>query len=1241
MGSVEEIYLELYQLRERLRRENVYKNGRLPDICSDDALIEITQRLPVRADDFSAIVGLGPKFVDSYAPEFIVITKKYASVQSNGSSMDRRSATTLRELEKKLINISKGNRLLFQAKLLRRNGFDMAAVAGFDFEGLLFGRKRAMKLCDSTDGKEGAAAFSILSSIMREVNRDQREKGQYDLYIGYPFVEGRLQSEDFDIRAPLVLFPVKLEKDTTRINVTRDDSRDPVYNSTLVLANIKFNKTNRSLPSCVIEDTDERTFWESMLQFYREEGLAIKGEEGADILPFRNYLMGEFPKYGPGEMHTVQSMVLGKYPTYSSSIQRDIEGLVAKNEINGILNDLIVDLDNADFYADSPEPMSAEELRSRGISASESDLLYINSLNSAQENVLTAIKKNDELVVQGPPGTGKSQVITGLITSAVNDGKTVLMVSEKKTALDVVYSRMGNLNRYCLLIDDVANKDLFYGQLDKMLSSSERPAGILDLDPVSASIDNDVTILDRIADCMYAPGEFGIEPYKMYAMDEKVDLSNKSAFDAYRAVKEGVPPRLLSLKYDDVVKLHEKYSDSNLISNLKDYGDCLSRSPWLGMMKLNLSDYNIGEMKADLMDLEMQMIDYNSKGFLSRLFSKGKVQREATAMLDKYFDNYSQKLVASVLDDPKSMVSGLNSYSMYSSRATVYRRLTPDEKVYGESLMSMKSRLDMPYARTNDLVLDHIISEHLRSFDSSNKSLLQQMQDFDSIIQDMDRKITQKRDQSKARVEQILEEDLRYITESKRKGDIMRVVDSKRRWSLNKFINRYGFELFKGIKIWLLTPEVVSEILPLEMGLFDLLIFDEASQMYVEKGIPSIYRAKKVVVAGDHKQLRPSSLGSGRIEYDDEEAEEELMLPAALEEESLLDLARARYDSILLNFHYRSKYEELIAFSNYAFYKGRLYVSPNIAQPERPPIEMHMVDGVWMNKTNTAEAKEIIRLLKEFFATRKGDETVGIITFNIAQRDHINDLLDEECSKDPKFASVVNEEMNRTENGEDIGLFIKNIESVQGDERDVIMFSVGYAKNSDGKLMQRFGWLNNQGGENRLNVAISRSKRKIHIVTSFDPSELKVDDAKNDGPRILKKYLQYAKAVSDGNKELEKIILMSFGDDTAVRSESSGTDAVKDKVYDALVARGYSVEKDVGIGGYSIDLAIKQDCKYILGIECDGRLYAMSTNSRERDYHRQKYLESRGWRIHRVWTPGLWKDPDAEINRIVASIAKK
>ncbi|XP_023210747.1 uncharacterized protein LOC111613625 [Centruroides sculpturatus] len=414
-----------------------------------------------------------------------------------------------------------------------------------------------------------------------------------------------------------------------------------------------------------------------------------------------------------------------------------------------------------------------------------------------------------------------------------------------------------------------------------------------------------------------------------------------------------------------------------------------------------------------------------------------------------------------------------------------------------------------------------------------------------------------------------------------------------------------------------MTPEVVSEILPSQKGMFDLVVFDEGSQIYVEKAIPTILRGQKVLVAGDNKQLRPSSLGVGRIEYDDEtEEEEQFGSEAALEEESLLDLACAKYDQTMLDYHYRSKYEELIAFSNYAFYRGRLRVSPNFEKPITPPIEVIKVpNGIWVKRTNHQEAVQVLRLLKQFLDRRQKQETVGIITFNSAQRDLIEDLIDEECRKSPKFATIYKKELERrSAEGEDLGIFIKNIENVQGDERDTIIFSFAYAKNESGRVVRNFGWLNQEGGENRLNVAVTRAKLKIYIVTSVKSSELRVEDLKNRGPKILKKYLQYAEAISDGKSNEAQRILHSLNDAPSEEDTLTFDSEFEIQVYDELVARNFKVETQVGIGGYRIDLAIKNhdQTKYLLGIECDGKLYHSSKTARERDIHRQAYLESRG-----------------------------
>ena len=266
---------------------------------------------------------------------------------------------------------------------------------------------------------------------------------------------------------------------------------------------------------------------------------------------------------------------------------------------------------------------------------------------------------------------------------------------------------------------------------------------------------------------------------------------------------------------------------------------------------------------------------------------------------------------------------------------------------------------------------------------------------------------------------------------------------------------------------------------------------------------------------------------------------------------------------------------------------------------------------------------------------RKEEETIGVITFNIGQRDLIDDMIDAQCEQDAEFAAAVREELGRRKDGEDIGLFVKNIESVQGDERDVILFSVGYAPNEKGTLARNFGWLNQRGGENRLNVAISRARKQIHIVTSFFPEELHVDDIRNEGPRILKKYLEYAFAISARDRESARTILASFEGAASQQIARETMEDWEEQVRIALAEKGYQVETNVGIGRYNIDLALRKGDTYVLGIECDGQLYRESRSARERDYHRRKYLESRGWRIHRLWSTNWWKNPAREIERIL------
>ncbi|NQZ75408.1 MAG: DUF4011 domain-containing protein [Ekhidna sp.] len=329
--------------------------------------------------------------------------------------------------------------------------------------------------------------------------------------------------------------------------------------------------------------------------------------------------------------------------------------------------------------------------------------------------------------------------------------------------------------------------------------------------------------------------------------------------------------------------------------------------------------------------------------------------------------------------------------------------------------------------------------------------------------------------------------------------DLQHQVTKKRRiWPIRRVISDFSEELFTLLPCWMCSPESASAIFPMQQA-FDLVIFDEASQCFAERGIPAMYRGRQIVVTGDSKQLQPSDLYRVRWEEDDENSPELVI-------DSLLDLSKRYLPEVNLAGHYRSKSLELIDFSNQHFYSSKLRLLPDYqyVNKQEPAIEFKRVDGIWEDGANRLEAnlvvKQCISLLKQ-----KPELEIGIVTFNFKQQGLILDLLEEETVKEDMILPD--------------SLFVKNIENVQGDERDIIIFSVGYAPDKKGNLRLQFGNLNAAGGENRLNVAITRSREKVIVFSSIAPQELRTEETKNEGPKLLKKYLEYAQNVSKGNWE--------------------------------------------------------------------------------------------------------------------------
>lgn len=458
------------------------------------------------------------------------------------------------------------------------------------------------------------------------------------------------------------------------------------------------------------------------------------------------------------------------------------------------------------------------------------------------------------------------------------------------------------------------------------------------------------------------------------------------------------------------------------------------------------------------------------------------------------------------------------------------------------------------------------------------------------------------------------------------------------------------------VPIWLMSPETTAILFP-RAPVFDLLIIDEASQCTVENGLPVLTRARQAVVAGDDKQMPPTSFfksGSGLDGVGTDEESEEAPSDS-FDAESLLVLARQGSAGAPLRWHYRALFEELIAFSNHSMYGGSLLTIPAVASRSAPPALrwVRLENGTWDKGANLPEARRVVDLLGELIAQPK-PPSIGVVTFNLVQRRAIMDEIDFRRSTDERFTQLYDSAASAE--ALDERPFVKNLESVQGDERDVIIFSLGYAPvprtRRDGSeetyVPARFGPLGQKGGERRLNVAVSRAKKEIVVVSSFDPSMLSVAKAKNDGPRLFKSFVEFARHLGEGRRTHAEKVLSLVNDTRQNRRElpKSGDDAeplyfpLAHQITLELEAAGLKVETMIGSSEFRLPVAVVHPSdahRYTVAILCDE---GDKVSDIYEDYvHVPNILARRKWRQIRVNSHDWHRNKSEIVTSIKSAVA--
>lgn len=441
----------------------------------------------------------------------------------------------------------------------------------------------------------------------------------------------------------------------------------------------------------------------------------------------------------------------------------------------------------------------------------------------------------------------------------------------------------------------------------------------------------------------------------------------------------------------------------------------------------------------------------------------------------------------------------------------------------------------------------------------------------------------------------------------------------KRHLPLRRYLSSAGDAVRALMPCLMMSPQTVAEFLEPTRDLFDVIIIDEASQMRPEEAVSALARGKQLVVVGDDKQLPPSSFFMANEETAEDEDEED-------NAESILEMAAITFEDIRrLRWHYRSRHDSLIHYSNHEFYDDQLVVFPSpVNTNQAVGISYHYVGGFYHDGLNEPEAERVVKLVVDLMG-KYPKKSIGVATMNSKQRE----LLFDEIYRVSESNSLVARYIAAWEECLEY-FFVKNLENVQGDERDIIVVSTVYGPaEEDQNVRQNFGPINKQYGHRRLNVLFTRAKEALHLVTSLRPSDIRIGDGTKRGVRVFREYLQYAidgfiSKVSDGHRNIP--------DNDFEKS-----------VGKVLTRNGYVISYQVGSSGYYVDIGVKHSNGsegFIMAVECDGAPFHSSKSARDRDRLRQEQLERLGWRFHRIWSTDWYRARAKEEERLIVAVKK-
>lgn len=1132
-----------------------------------------------------------------------------------------------------------------------------------------------------------------LENLVNQTNAIESEKGIKTFGFGYPILVRRNQSDNNLTVSPVLIWSLNINptKDFNTWTIKRSEE-DPIYLNEVLVNHI---------------ESDSKIKLESISADFLEDGLIDRNELNIILSNLISKInINEIENFE--EIFNLKSKKVSrikekkeyeKLPISSTNSLIEFSGLFSIFEVQkqNIINDYdeLIAQDSTELNLDDFETHSFQSLTSI-----ETD--------PSQQGILNSISSNRNLIIQGPPGTGKSQSLTAIITNALENHKKIIVVCEKRTALEVIQENLNKigLENLNVLIKDIVRdrrrtvdivRDIIGGinykrygyvsskdDLDRIINKANEIIGVInnshkkidqklfDQNNWSSVVGKYLTNLrGNIKDSEYD------ESYWRKEFD-KLDIDLEDYTDLIENI-ESAEKKYISVNGDV-----DTFLNKTIFSNNNFYALESSVLKTFDELKFEILDSNSALNKI------INKYPSNEEGYKNEIFDLKKT--------NGFFYKLSSTFITKrkeIIDDQKRLqflLKNIFQKKLNQTVSEVYYNISIIENI--KSIKSILEQFENCYKDNNRLENHYNWYNYILKQDPKIQDIVLKLKNTKSwknivsvyllnkILENNADNYLPTNDNNlndaKTLLSKLGEVQIDYITtfwrskqidltrEFTYKNDITvenlynkRSSNRHKRYSLRQII-KFDPELFTSFfPVILTTPDVSSNLFKNKKEFFDLVIFDEASQLRIEENFPALLKGKQIIIAGDEHQMPPSNYFSKVFEdadFDENEEEDDLSFDKEeflLSSESLLEFGMEYgFEKQFLDFHYRSKHPYLIDFSNHAFYNKRLKPMKNLE--DYNPIKFFQVNGTYSGQSNEAEANFVIQIIENNINRFSNGEypSVGVATFNINQRNLILSKINER-KRFEKYSSFNQKILELEENG----FFVKNLENIQGDERDIIILSTTYGVNQENKFHKRFGQLNYKKGYRLLNVIITRAKYKVYMCTSIPQEEflnykeMLEFEGSNNRSAVFYAYIAYCKAVSESDNDLRLAILNSLIRDDNNNNLSQNFESTnflespfESEVYESLI-EVYDpsfIKIQEKVAEFRIDLVYHNgdpDSPRI-AIECDGAKYHSSREAYLHDLYRQKILESYGYIFHRIWSTNWWRNPKKETEKLVDFIYK-